>query len=174
MALSQVRSYSQWILSLSFLKYPSLDSLILSDPGVSCLTLVHAHSPETFPWGLSSSLRSCLPMTWWPGPCEEAPLGTVLGRASYPRVGDGVSMLLGSRDCLGPIWVCCLLSVNQGKEAAGGRQVLTCIVRCKIWIEATKGKSVLTLCSTFKSNWASLKILRIWEWNGKFRKRLQG
>ena len=48
--------------------------------------------------------------------------------------------------------MCCLLSVNQGKEAADGRPVLTCTVRCKIWIEGTKEKSVLTLCSTFKSN----------------------
>ena len=36
--------YFQLILSLSFLKYPSLDSLILSDSGVSCLTPLHAHS----------------------------------------------------------------------------------------------------------------------------------
>ena len=46
MALSQVRSYSQRILSLSFLNCPSLDLLIVSDSGVSCLTPVHAHSPQ--------------------------------------------------------------------------------------------------------------------------------
>ena len=34
MALAQVKSYSQLILSLSFLKCPSLDSLIFSDSGV--------------------------------------------------------------------------------------------------------------------------------------------
>ena len=70
--------------------------------------------------GLSSPLRSHLPMTRWPGPCEEAPLGTVLDRASHSRVWDGVSVLLGSRDCLGPIWMHCLVSVNQGKETAPG------------------------------------------------------
>ena len=74
----------------AFLKCPSLDLLIVSDSEVSCLTPVHAHSPRSFPQGLLSPLRSCLPMTWWPGPCEEAPLGTVLGRASHPWVGDGV------------------------------------------------------------------------------------
>ena len=37
------------IFSLSFLKCPSLDSLIVSDAGVSCVTPVHAHSPEAFP-----------------------------------------------------------------------------------------------------------------------------
>ena len=140
MALSQVRSYSQWILSLSFLKCPSLDSLIMSDSGVSCLTTVHAHSPRAFPQGLSSPLRSCLLMTWWPGPCEEAPLGTILCRASHPRVGDGVSVLLGNTDCWGPIWMRCLLSVNHGKEAVPGPQVLTCTVHRKIckrgqWVE---------------------------------------
>ena len=140
MALSLVRSYSQWVLSLSFLKCPSQDSLIMSDSGVSCLTTVHAHSPRAFPQGLSSPLRSCLPMTWWPGPCEEAPLGTILGRPSHPRVGDGVSVLLGSRDCLGSIWIHCLLSVNQGKEAVCGPQILTCTVHGKIckrgqWVE---------------------------------------
>ena len=51
------------ILSLSFLKRPSLDSLIVSDSGVSCLTPVHAHSPGASPQGLSSPLRSRLPMT---------------------------------------------------------------------------------------------------------------
>ena len=61
------------------------------------------------PSALSSPLRSHLPMTRWPGPCEEAPLGTVLGRASHPWVGYGVSVLLGSRGCLGPIWMRCLL-----------------------------------------------------------------
>ena len=54
--------YFQLILSLSFLKYLSLDSLILSDSGVFCLTPLHAHSPETFPQSLSSSLRSHLHM----------------------------------------------------------------------------------------------------------------
>ena len=117
MALSQVSSYSQWILSLSFLKCPSLDSLIVSDSGVSWLTPAHAHSPGAFPQGLSSPLRSRLPMTRSPGPCEEAPLGAVLGRASHPRVGDGVSVLLGRRDCLGPIWMCCLLCVNQDERS---------------------------------------------------------
>ena len=97
------------IFSLSFLKCPSLDSLIVSDSGVSCVTPVHAHSPGAFPQGLLSPLRSRLPMTWWPGPCEEAPLGTILGRASHPWVGDRVLVLLGVRDCLGPIWMCCLL-----------------------------------------------------------------
>ena len=64
MALSQVRSYSQWILSLSFLNCPSLDTLIMSDSEISCLTLVHPDSPGAFPQGLSSPLRSRLPMTW--------------------------------------------------------------------------------------------------------------
>ena len=131
MALCLVRSYSEWILSLSFLSCPSLDSLIMSDSAVSCLTLVHAHSPGAFPQGLVSPLRSHLPMTWWPGHCEEAPLGTILGRASHPRVGDGVSVLLGSRGCLRPMWMLCLLSVNRGKEAVGGPQVLTCTVHGK-------------------------------------------
>ena len=108
------------IFSLSFLKCPALDLLIVSDSGVSCLTPVNVQSPEAFPQGLSSPLRSRLPMTRWPGPYKEAPQGTVLGRVSHPRVGDGVSVLLGSRDCLGPIWMRYLLSVNQGKEAAPG------------------------------------------------------
>ena len=116
----------------AFLKCPSQDWLIVSDSEVSCLTTVHGHSPRAFPQGLSSRLRSCLPMTWWPGPCEEAPLGTVLGRASHPWVEDGVSVLLGSTDCLGPICMRCLLSVNQGKEAVCGPQVLTCTVHGKI------------------------------------------
>ena len=47
----------------AFLKCPSLDSLIMSDSEVSCLTPVHAHSPGAFPQGLSSPLRSRLPMT---------------------------------------------------------------------------------------------------------------
>ena len=47
----------------AFLKCPSLDSLIVSDSEISCLTSVHAHSPRAFPQGLSSPLRSCLPMT---------------------------------------------------------------------------------------------------------------
>ena len=97
------------IFSLSFLKCPSLDSLMVSDCGVSCLTPVHAHSSGALPQGLLSPLRFRLPMTWWPGPCEEAPLGTILGRASHPWVGDRVLVLLGVRDCLGPIWMCCLL-----------------------------------------------------------------
>ena len=121
------------IFSLSFLKCPSLDLLIVSDSGVSCLALVHAHSPGAFPQGLSSPLGSCLAMTRWPGPCEEAPLGTVPGRASHPQVGDRVSVLLGSRDCLGLIWMRCLLSVNQGKGTARGSQVLICTIPGKIW-----------------------------------------
>ena len=62
MALSLVRSYSQWILSLSFLNSPSLNSLIVSDSEISCLTLVHPHSPGAFHQGLLSPLRSRLPM----------------------------------------------------------------------------------------------------------------
>ena len=85
------------------------------------------------PSALSSPLRSHLPMTQWPGPCEEAPLGAVQGRASHPRLGNGVSVLLGSRECLGPIWMRCLLSVNQGKETARGCQVLVCTTAGKIW-----------------------------------------
>ena len=85
------------------------------------------------PSALSSPLRSHLPMTRWPGPCEEAPLGAVPGRASHPRLGHGVSVLLGSRGCLGPIWMRCLLSVNQGKETARGCQVLVCTTAGKIW-----------------------------------------
>ena len=45
------------------LNCPSLDSLIMSDSGVSCLTPIHAHSPGAFPQGLSSPLRCRLPMT---------------------------------------------------------------------------------------------------------------
>ena len=78
-------------------------------------------------------------------------MGTVLGRASHPRVGDVVSVLLGSRGCLGPIWMRCLLSFNQGKEAVYGPQVLTCIVSVKSAKEANEGKSVLTFYSTFKT-----------------------
>ena len=63
MALSQVRSYSQWILSLPFLKCLSLDLLIVSDSGVSSLTPIHVRSPGTFPQRLSSPLRSHVPMT---------------------------------------------------------------------------------------------------------------
>ena len=48
---------------IAFLKCPSLDSLIMSDSEVSCLTPVHAHSPRAFPQGLVSPLRSRLPMT---------------------------------------------------------------------------------------------------------------
>ena len=88
---------------------PSLDLLIISDSEVSFLTPVRAHSPGNFPQGLSSPLRSRLPMTQWPGPCVE---GTILGRASHPQVWEGVSVLLGSRDCLRS-WMCSLLSVNQ-------------------------------------------------------------
>ena len=58
MVLLQVGSYSQWILTL-----PSLDSLIVSDSEVSCLTPVYAHSPGAFPQGLASPLKSHLPMT---------------------------------------------------------------------------------------------------------------
>ena len=44
MAFFQVKSHFHFILSLSFLKYPSLDSLILSGPKASCLTTdVHIH-----------------------------------------------------------------------------------------------------------------------------------
>ena len=50
------------IFSLSFLKCPSLDSLIVSDSGVSGVTPVHAHSPGAFPQVLSSPPRSHLPM----------------------------------------------------------------------------------------------------------------
>ena len=103
------------IFSLSFLKCPSLDSLIVSDSGVSCVPPVHAHSPRAFPQALWSPLRSHLPMTRWPGPCEEAPLGSILGRASHPQVDDGVSVLLDSRDCLGLIWMHCLLSTRVRK-----------------------------------------------------------
>ena len=46
----------------AFLKCPSLDFIIVSDSGVSCLTPVHARSPGAFPQGLSSPLRSRLPM----------------------------------------------------------------------------------------------------------------
>ena len=52
------------IFSLSLLKCPSLDSLIMSDSGVSCVTPVHTHSPGAFPQALSSPLRSRLPVTW--------------------------------------------------------------------------------------------------------------
>ena len=62
MVLSQVGSYSQWILT-AFLKCPSQDSLIMFDSGVSCLTPVHAHSSGAFPQGLASPLKSHLPMT---------------------------------------------------------------------------------------------------------------
>ena len=51
------------IFHLSFLICPSLDSLIVSDSGVSCLTPVHAHSPWAFPQGLSSPLGSRLPIS---------------------------------------------------------------------------------------------------------------
>ena len=57
---------------------------------------------------------------------------------------------VGQQVCLGPIWMCCLLSVNQNKEAACGHQVLTLTVRGKIWKRANKGKSALTIYSTFK------------------------
>ena len=151
----------------AFLKCPSLDSLIVSDSEVSCLTPVHTHSPGAFPQGLSSPLRSRLPMTRWRGPCEEAPVSTILGRASHPWAGDRVSVLLGSRGCLGPIWMRCLLSFNQGKEAVYGPQVLTCTVSVKSAKEANEGKSVLTFYSTFKTKWAppwKLKFLGM-EWN---------
>ena len=153
---------------------PFSGSLIVSDSRVSCLTPVHAHSPGAFLQGLSSPLRSRLPMTRWRGACEEAPLSTTLDRASHARVGDGVSVLLGSRDCLGPILMCCLPSVNQGKEAVRGPQVLICTVHVKSAKEANECKSVLTFYSTFKTKWAPPKNLSIWEWNGTFRKRCQG
>ena len=47
--------------------------------------------------------------------------------------------------------MCCLLSVNQGKEAVCGPQVLTCTVSVKSAKEANEGKSVLTFYSTFKT-----------------------
>ena len=154
------------IFSLFFLKCPSLDLLIVSDSGVSCLAPIQAHSPGAFPQGLSSPPRSRLPMTWWPGPCEEAPLSTVLGRASHPRVGDGISVLMGSRDCLGPIWMCCPLSVNQGKETAHGNQVLMCTIAGKIWESDHLGQFVLTFLRQFKLKmWVNLfKSLLLIEW----------
>ena len=51
MALSQVGSYSQWILT-AFLKCPSQDSLIMFDSGVSCVIPVHTLAP-------GHSLRPC-------------------------------------------------------------------------------------------------------------------
>ena len=153
------------IFSLSFLKCPALDLLIVSDSGVSCLTPVYRRSSGAFPQGLSSPLRSRLPMTRWPGPCEEAPLGTVLGRTSHPRVGDGVLVLLGSRDCLGPTWTLCLLSVNQGKETALGSQVLICTIAGEIWESGQLG-AVCSLLRQFKLKmWVSLlKSLLLIEW----------
>ena len=153
------------IFSLSFLKCPALDLLIVSDSGVSCLTPVYRRSSGAFPQGLSSPLRSRLPMTRWPGPCEEAPLGTVLGRTSHPRVGDGVLVLLGSRDCLGPTWTLCLLSVNQGKETALGSQVLICTIAGEIWESGQLG-AVCSLLRPFKLKmWVSLlKSLLLIEW----------
>ena len=86
------------------------------------------------------SLRVCCPHLdpISPRPSDLAlvrrlPLGTVLDRASHPWVRDRVSVLLGSRDCFGPIWMRCLLCVNQGKEAARGHQVLTLNIHGKIW-----------------------------------------
>ena len=155
MALSQVRSYSQWILNLSCLKYPFLDSLILSDSAVPCLTPVHSHSPGAFRQGLLSSLRSRLPMTRWPGPCEEAPLCTERQGFSPTGCRRGVSVLLGSRDCLGPIWMRCLLSVNQGKEAACRCEILKCLIHAKIWKRVQWGKISPTFYSTFKTKWGS-------------------
>ena len=72
-------------------------------------------------------------------------MGTVPGRASHPQVGDRVSVLLGSRDCLGLIWMRCLLSVNQGKETARGSQVLICTIPGKIWESDQLG----AVCSDF-------------------------
>ena len=40
---------------------------------------------------------------------------------------------VGQEVCLGPIWMCCLLSVKQNKEATRGHQVLTLTIRGKIW-----------------------------------------
>ena len=131
----------------------------------SILTPVYTHSSGAFPQGLSSPLRSRLPMTRWPGPCEEAPLGTVLGRTSHPRVGDGVLVLLGSRDCLGPTWTLYLLSVNQGKETALGSQVLICTIAGEIWESGQLG-AVCSLLRQFKLKmWVSLlKSLLLIEW----------
>ena len=153
---------------------PFSGSLIVSDSRVSCLTPVHAHSPRAFLQGLSSPLRSRLPMTRWRGACEEAPLSTTLDRASHTRVQDGVSVLLGSRDCVGPIWMCCLHSVNQGKEAVCGPQVLICTVHGKIckrgqWVEISSH-----FYSTFKTKWAPPWKPKYLEWSGTFRKRCQG
>ena len=142
---------------------------------VLCDSCTHTR-PGAFPQALSTPLRSGLPMTRWPGPCEEAPLGTILGRASHPRVGDGVSVLLGNTDCWGPIWMRCLLSVNHGKEAVRGPQVLTCTVHRKICKRGHEWKSVITFYSTFETKWAppwKLKCLGM-EWNAMFRKRCQG
>ena len=51
--LSQVRSYSQWVLSLSFLKCPSLDSLIV--------TLFHALAHGVAPEGLGTAYKGEAP-----------------------------------------------------------------------------------------------------------------
>ena len=72
-------------------------------------------------------------------------MGTVPGRASHPQVGDRVSVLLGSRDCLGLIWMRCLLSVNQGKETARGSQVSICTIAGNI----CKSDQLGTVCSDF-------------------------
>ena len=132
----------------------------------SILTPVYTHSSGAFPQGLLSPLTCCFRMTRWPGPCEEAPLSTVLGRASHPRVGDGISVLMGSRDCLGPIWMCCPLSVNQGKETAHGNQVLMCTIAGKIWESDQLGQFVLTFLRQFKLKmWVNLfKSLLLIEW----------
>ena len=101
---------------IAFLKCPSLNSLIVSDSEVSCLTPVYAHSPGAFPQGLASPLRSCLPMTRWPGPCEEVPLGAVLGRASHPWVGDRASCYWAAWVASGPCGCgVCSLSIRVKK-----------------------------------------------------------
>ena len=93
------------------------------------------------------------------------PLGTVLGRTSHPRVGDGVLVLLGSRDCLEPTWTLYLLSVNQGKETALGSQVLICTIAGEIWESGQLG-AVCSLLRQFKLKmWVSLlKSLLLIEW----------
>ena len=161
------------IFSLSFLKCPALDLLIVSDSGVSCLTPVYRRSSGAFPQGLSSPLRSRLPMTRWPGPCEEAPLGTVLGRASHPWVGDRVSVLLGSRDCLGPIWMPCLPSVNQDERSYMQRLSIN-MHKCLLNSERDKWREIFSnFYNIFVGKWVGhwLQNLNDWEWNGYLRSR---
>ena len=69
-------------------------------------------------------------MTWhlwggFPGHCP--------GQGFSPTGWRWGLSVVGSRDCLGPIWMSCLLSVNQGKETAPGNQVLVCTIAGKIW-----------------------------------------